>query len=616
MVLWMTVDFNRDLVRFTDGNLAISARLSLTETATDSSLLKQLLRIPLLPALLILLVQTAPAQNVAIEPAWPDVRIVDPVDLQHAGDGSGRVFVVSQNGQIHVLGSDESVNEAPVFLDISNRITTGSEMGLLGLAFHPDYAVNGYFFVYYTTAIDGPRRSVISRFRVNQENADLADPASELILLEFNQPLTNHNAGQLSFGPDDGYLYVASGDGGGTGDPGNNAQNLENLLGAILRIDIDNTDEGLNYSIPETNPFYGSSAPYRKEIYAWGLRNPWRISFDPVTGWLWAADVGQGEVEEINIIESGGNYGWRRMEGTRCYNPETNCDTGDLEYPIWEYTHAEGRRSVTGGYVYRGVSYPDLYGKYIFGDYISRQIWALEYDGENPPENTELISANFSIPSFGLDEAGELYILGYNTNRIYRLIGELAPVTLISPVNLAEVFPADYLRWSDLPGADSYEITIATDESLTNVVFTRSNVADNEFSLELDELVPYTNYFWSVKARNSLGTSESETGSFYMKSIVSIDFDPEIAQGVVLEQNYPNPFNSTTQIRFYLPEAMPVLLEIYSVNGQYITTLADGIRDAGEHVATFHAGALSTGIYISRLQAGDRVRARKMLLVK
>lgn len=577
--------------------------------------MKQSLQILFVLVALSLSVSPAVSQNVALVPAWPDVRIADPVDLQHAGDGSGRIFVVSQLGTIHLLDDDESLNEAPVFLDISDRITAGNEMGLLGLAFHPDYSQNGYFFVYYTSEIDGPHRSLISRFRVSNEDVDSADPESELILLEFTQPYTNHNAGQLAFGPEDGYLYIASGDGGGFGDPDNNAQDRTNLLGAILRIDVDNPDDGLNYGIPVDNPFAGNTSGYREEIYAWGLRNPWRMSFDPETGLLWAADVGQSAFEEVNVIESGGNYGWRLMEGSQCYNPQTNCDTGDLIYPVWEYTHAGGRRSVTGGYVYRGTSFPDLYGKYIYGDYVSGQIWALEYDGEGGPVNTDLISADFRISSFGTDQQGELYVIAYDENSIYRIVSDLAEVTLISPVNSVEVYPADFARWTDLPGADSYEIIIATDEDLANIVYSQSDLTENSFSLEIDinwERV----YYWAVRARNILGYSESDVASFYLRTIASFDQEPEIAQSVVLEQNYPNPFNSSTQIRFYLPEAMPVLLEVYSMNGQYITTLAEGMRDGGEHVATFHAGALSTGIYISRLQAGNVTRARKMLLIK
>lgn len=555
------------------------------------------------------------AQQVALEPAWPDVRISDPVDLQHAGDGSGRVFVVSQSGTIYVLGMDESLNEAPVFLDISDRVATGAEMGLLGLAFHPQYVENGHFFVSYTTVSEGLRRSVISRFRVSSQNADVADPESELVLLEFYQPFSNHNAGQLVFGPDDGYLYVASGDGGGNGDPGNNAQNRSNLLGAILRIDVDKPGKDRNYGIPADNPFAGNTSGFREEIFAWGLRNPRSMSFDPETGWLWAADAGQNSTEEINLIVNGGNYGWRLMKGSECYIPETKCDTGNLIYPFHDYSGTDGERSITGGYVYRGVSYPNLHGRYIFGDMNTGEISVLDFDQNSPPAQSELITADFSVRSMGTDQDGELYLLARNRDRIYRLVSELAPASLLSPAEAAEVYPGDILRWSDLPGAQSYEIIIAADQDLLNVVHTESEIKDAGLPLEAD-LATESRYFWAVRAINSLGYSQSDVKSFYLMSPVIPEEEEEIARSVVLEQNYPNPFNSSTQIRFYLPEAMPVLLEVYSMNGQYITTLADGMRDGGEHVATFHAGALSTGIYISRLQTGTVTRARKMLLIK
>ena len=577
--------------------------------------MKQSLQILFVLVALSLSAMPAYAQKVALEAAWPDVRISDPVDLQHSGDGSGRVFVVSQSGTIHVLSGDESVDEVPVFLDISARVATGGEMGLLGLAFHPQYSENGFFFVSYTSVSEGLRRSVISRFRVSSDDTDAADPRSEQVFLQFFQPYSNHNAGQLVFGPEDGYLYIASGDGGGSGDPGNNAQNRSNLLGAILRIDVDNPQNDRIYGIPADNPFAGNTSGFREEIFAWGLRNPRRMSFDSETGWLWAADVGQSTKEEINLIMNGGNYGWRRMKGTQCHIPEINCDTGGLIYPIHEYSHSEGERAVTGGYVYRGSSYPDLYGRYIYGDQMSGQIWAMDYDGDNPPVHSELITAGFSVKSLGSDQDGELYVLAHNRDRIFRLVSELAPASLQSPADAAEVYPDDFLRWRALPGARSYEIILAADQELMNVVRSESDITDAGFMLEAD-LATERRYYWAVRAMNSLGYSQSEVKSFYLKTATSLEEEEEIAQSVVLEQNYPNPFNSSTQIRFYLPEAMPVLLEVYSMNGQYITTLADGMRDGGEHVATFHAGALSTGIYISRLQTGTVTRARKMLLIK
>jgi hypothetical protein len=352
------------------------------------------------------------ASGFVMDRIFTNLSFVQPVDLQHAGDGSDRIFIVSQAGHIFVFENDPAVTSADTFLDISARILPGGEQGLLGLAFHPDYPENGYFYVHYIAP--NPRRNVISRFTVSAENPDSADAESEVVILTVNQPLTNHNGGQIAFGPD-GYLYISIGDGGGSGDPGNNAQNRTNMLGSILRIDIDNPDEDRQYSIPSDNPFVDNTEGWHEEIYAYGLRNTWRFSFDPETGWLYGGDVGQSAREEINIIESGRNYGWNIMEGSSCYPPGTVCDTTGLTLPIYEYQWGVQGRSVTGGYVYIGI--------YFFGDYMFGNVWGLYYDG------TEVSNVDFFgqltagqtvlISSFGLDQHGELYILGYNTGTIF-----------------------------------------------------------------------------------------------------------------------------------------------------------------------------------------------------
>ena len=357
-----------------------------------------------------------------LEVAFPNLNFTRPVDLQNAGDQSDRIFVVEQRGLIHVFPNDSSVLETEIFIDLQDSLNdTGSEEGLLGLAFHPNYKENGYFYVNYTDL--SPRRSVIARYQVSENDPDKADPNSEFILLEFNQPQSNHNGGQLAFGLD-GYLYIATGDGGGGGDNHGeigNGQDRTNLLGKILRIDVDNMDDELNYAIPEDNPFVGNQEDYREEIFAYGLRNPWRMSFDPITGWLWAGDVGQGDYEEIDIIENGKNYGWRIMEGLHCYNPSSGCDQTGFELPIWEYDHDIGY-SITGGYVYRGSAVPGLTGKYIYGDYVTRWLWALSYDGVNPAENDTVTQSPSDISSFGIDESKELFICTFNgsSSKIFR----------------------------------------------------------------------------------------------------------------------------------------------------------------------------------------------------
>lgn len=372
------------------------------------------------------LVLTVPLQaQFEVQPAFPNLTFNQPVDLQNAGDGTDRIFVVERRGVIWVFPNDSNATEKKIFLDIQERVDDAfSEEGLLGLAFHPDYENNGYFYVNYTAS--APSRTVISRFSVSATNPDSADENSEFEILNFSQPYNNHNGGQVAFGPSDGYLYIAVGDGGSGGDPQCNAQNLQTLLGSILRIDVDTaTVGGPKYGIPPDNPFAGNTQGYREEIYAYGLRNPWRMSFDPVTGWLWAGDVGQNQYEEIDVIESGGNYGWNIFEGFHCYTnappcQTEPCDTAGLKMPIWEYSHTLGN-SVTGGYVYRGATVPELQGKYVYADFGSGRIWSLGYDGVNPPQNDLLLDSNLLISSFGVDENQELYICQYSSNgQIYR----------------------------------------------------------------------------------------------------------------------------------------------------------------------------------------------------
>ncbi len=325
-----------------------------------------------------------------------------PVDIQNAGDDSGRLFIVEKTGRIRVIKNGQLL-ETP-FLDITDRVNSGSsECGLLGLAFHPKYKENGYFYVNYTGAGGD---TFISRFQVTGD-PDIADPASEKRLLTVKQPYPNHNGGATTFGPD-GYLYLGLGDGGSGGDPLGNGQNTGVLLGKILRIDVDHGDP---YSIPADNPF-------GNEVWAHGLRNPWRISFDKGTGDLWIADVGQNSWEEIDYAPrgtpGGANYGWNIMEGDHPYNGQPGPD---LIPPVAEYSHSLGC-SVTGGYVYRG-SMPEWQGIYLYGDYCSGTIWGLVKSGDGW-QNQVLFETNFNISSFGVDESGELYLASLG-GTIYKL---------------------------------------------------------------------------------------------------------------------------------------------------------------------------------------------------
>lgn len=353
-----------------------------------------------------------------LTPAYPNLSFTRPVDYQHAGDGSNRIFVVEQKGIITVFEDDPDTSDKATFLDISGPVDDQSnEEGLLGLAFHPDYGSNGYFYVNYT--IDNPARTRIARFSTSAGNPDQADRDSEVVLLEFAQPYGNHNGGQVSFGPD-GYLYIAVGDGGSGGDPQGNGQNPATLLGTLLRIDVDQQADGKPYAIPADNPFAGNDQGYREEIYAYGLRNPWRFSFDADTDELWVGDVGQNQYEEIDIVEKGGNYGWNTQEAMHCFEPDNNCDPENLIPPVWEYDHSQGDVSVTGGFVYRGPTLPELQGKYIYADYASGRVWALDNTNSGSPMNTELMDASFAISSFGVNADNELFLCGFD-GKIYRI---------------------------------------------------------------------------------------------------------------------------------------------------------------------------------------------------
>lgn len=323
-----------------------------------------------------------------------------PVDFENAGDGSGRAFVVEQKGVIRVVGPS---GEAGTFLDIEDSVFFSGESGLLGVVFHPDYESNGFFYVYYVT--DNPRRSVVSRWSASGDDSNRADPGSELVLLEVPQPqATNHKAGQLAFGPD-GYLYIATGDGGASG---STSRDRTNLLGSILRIDVDNTDAGLNYGIPPDNPFAGNASGFREEIFAYGFRNPWRFAFDPANGTLFAGDVGDSAREEIDLVQSGLDYGWDVMEGTICHTPPSGCDRDGLELPIFDYGRDMGG-TVIAGLFYRGGEIPELAGKFIYGDFVSGGIWALGWNGTQVTGNEEIGRLD-SITTFGVDEDGEAYV--------------------------------------------------------------------------------------------------------------------------------------------------------------------------------------------------------------
>ncbi len=466
------------------------------------------------------------------------------VDIENVGDE--RLFIVNKLGTIGIIDTLGNVNPN-TFLDISSQVTTNGERGLLGLAFHPDYATNGYFYINYT---DLSGNTVVSRFSVSAL-PDIANASSEMVLMTINQPYSNHNGGDLTFGPD-GYLYIATGDGGSGGDPDNNGQDLMSLLGKILRIDVDN---GTPYSIPADNPFFAPLSA-ADEIWSYGLRNPWRISFDQLTGDLWIADVGQGVLEEINFQSSTSpgseNYGWRCYEGTATYNNGVGCPSSNgLVFPVYEYGHnSTGGFSVTGGFVYRGNKYPCLYGKYIFVDYVSGNLWTLEADGNGAWIDNFYDDSTFSFPnnisSFGEDSNGELYACKLD-GKIYKIeadcdiqanvslkaylegpyigsgqmlngLGSLIPLNQPysqSPYNYSGTesllsIPSNMVDWvlvevrAGTPTTSNQRSTVTVETHAGLLLKDGTIVGTNGLPLVFDNLLAGVNYYFCIRHRNHL----------------------------------------------------------------------------------------------------------------
>ena len=364
------------------------------------------------------------SQPLELVEAFPNLTFTRPVFLTHSNDGTDRIFVVEQRGIIKVFPNDSNITSPITFMDIQGRVDdSGNEMGLLGLAFHPDYSNNRYFYIDYITTTSGVRKTRISRFTTVAGNPNKDDTNSELILLDITQPYTNHNGGMIMFGLD-GYLYIGMGDGGSGGDPQNNAQNLQSLLGKILRINVDTTVGSTNYGIPSTNPFYGNPTAGKEEIFSIGMRNPWRFSQDPVSGNILCGDVGQNAWEEIDLIENGDNYGWRCYEGNHPYNTSGCLPASNYTFPIKEYANSGPDCSVTGGYIYRGTRRPELAGRYIYADYCSGKVWKLLYQNGNVSEDQLLLTVPWSISSFGVDQHNELYVVRMDfsgsDSRIYK----------------------------------------------------------------------------------------------------------------------------------------------------------------------------------------------------
>ncbi len=362
------------------------------------------------------------APDAAVARAFPSLSFTLPVALKQAPGDSSRWFVIEKRGTVHVFDNVDAASSTSVFLDISSRVNSAlSEAGLLGMAFHPQFPATPEVFVSYN-GTGATLTSVISRFRLDATGLAL-DAASEEVLLRFDQPQSNHNGGDIAFGPN-GLLYAAFGDGGGGGDPDENGQDTNNLFGTVIRIDVDG---GTPYAIPPDNPFasgsmctQGSALSPCAEIFAWGFRNPWRMSFDAATAALWLGDVGQGAWEEIDRVTLGGNYGWNDREGANCFDPMVGCVLG-FDEPVAQYDHSQGQ-SVTGGYVYRGTDIADLAGWYVFADFVSGALFAVDADAQ-PTETPQVIgNAGFNVSAFATDTGGQLFLLNYGAGEIYQVV--------------------------------------------------------------------------------------------------------------------------------------------------------------------------------------------------
>ena len=402
----------------------------------------------ILPFLIVLCTIPTIAQNINLETFASGFS--SPVAITNAGDT--RLFVVQRSGAIRILNANGTINTTN-FLNLSTIISSGGERGLLGLAFHPNYATNGYFYVNYTRTGDGA--TVIARYSVSTTNPDVADASSALILLTIPQPASNHNGGSVVFGPD-GFLYIGMGDGGGANDTSNYGQNINSLLGKMLRIDV---NSGTLYGIPATNPFAGA-IPGSDEIWAVGMRNPWKFSFDSQTGDLWIADVGQNAIEEINKVSStlaGVNYGWRCYEGNSPFNTTGCSGIANYTFPVTEYTHAaSGGCSITGGYVYRGTTYPNLQGKYLFSDYCNNKIGYIANTG-GAITWSNAFSGNIS--TFGQDANGELYVAGLNNGIVSKIVDTTLSVDDFEEIGLT-IYPNPAKDYFTIENKQNRELSI------------------------------------------------------------------------------------------------------------------------------------------------------------
>jgi hypothetical protein len=620
------------------------------------------MRTALLLALALALAVPAPAQT--LQNAFPNLpanAFTSPVDIQAPDDGSNRLFVVEQSGYIRVVENDPAATAAALFLDIDARVTSGGETGLLGLAFDPDYAQNGYFYVNYTAS--SPLRTVVSRFRVSAGDPNQADPNSEVILIQVNQPFSNHNAGQLQFGPPEGpggerYLYLGLGDGGSVGDPLEHGQNPATLLGEMLRLDVSGGGLPLDCgagsgaaTIPADNPFVGQPG-FCDEIYARGLRNPWRYSFDGQDR-LWVADVGQGAWEEIDLVSAGDNLGWNEWEGNHCYDGP--CSMTGFTFPIYEYPHVFGTNggfAVIGGYVFDGLNCAGLRDRYVYGDNVTGNVWALTYDGTTATNALLIGLSGMSISTFGLSEQGDLFLADLDTDDVFRFDCEQAVTVSAEPVGGPIVIG---------PGGGSFAFDV-TLENTTNQAQTVQAWASADLSNgeEIEPvLAPRTLMLPAgasitrrvqvrVPASAPAGTSTlvvkvgafpdgpisgdtftvtkqaSDSREAGLPASWSADWTEEAAaapaalasaQPVALTAS-PNPSEGPVTVRFALAAPAEARIEVLDVLGRRVALLHDGPMEAGPHALAWEGAGAPDGVYVVRLTAAEVMQTLPVTLLR
>ena len=541
--------------------------------------------------------------TILVEDEWGDIFVPRILGLEFVGD---QAFAVSQNGQISRIDRTQMPYENLDFLDLSDKVgNTGGERGLLGLAFHPDFPNEPFFYVNYTR--DNPLESVISEWEVDPSTW-IVDESSERILLTYEQPFNNHNGGHVAFGPN-GYLFISSGDGGSGGDPMNNAQDTSSLLGKILRIDVDGAGSGLEYGIPPDNPFVGTAG--RDEIYAWGVRNPWRFTFDREIGELWAADVGQDLWECIHVIQKGKNYGWRILEGSHCFRPSVGCDSTGLELPVFEYNHSRGDLSITGGYMYRGQKQTLLYRKYIYADFVSGRIWALEVtpDALQVVSNEELLNTNINVSAFAEDADGEVYVLTYGGGGVRRLLVE--PPAPRRTDGLDTVYRSDEIKWT-AEGAevDEFLLEISRDSMFADLVFT-GTLTDTFFQpgAEIADL-EIGRYYVRIGAENRAGPGEnSAISSWFYADEATSALSAYSSKDVVL---FPNPTSYVMHVEW--PEDFAVKEYIIrDAQGQLVKRAAD---DYGSSRLQLDISSLPAGSYVLGLVDAEQQTLWRVFVVQ